>query len=296
MAVTVLAPPARAANRPTAVGRDRRELFFSAFCGSVLVVFAAIWVLPLLWAVDTSLKPEGEIANHPTAWWSDNWTLDSYRSLLSQGHMLDWYLSSFVVAALTVVLCVVVCSMAGMAIARTRFPGRRVAFTVVAAGLFIPPQVLILPLFQEFGLVHGLNTYWALILPAVPTSVAVLIFASFFGGIPGELADSAQLDGAGWIRIYSRIYLPLTRPAISAVSIFTFVWSWNNFLWPLLVMTNPRTMTLPVGLSQVSSAYGIQYAQLMASAVLGALPLLVVFLVFQRRIVEGVATTGLGGQ
>jgi multiple sugar transport system permease protein len=292
MAATTLAPPRTAPDEPTA-RHDWRSRYFTWFCASVLVVFAAVWLIPLLWALITSFKTEGDVTVDPTSWWPHHWTLGAYRSILSQGNITDWYLNSLLIAVVNVVLTVIVASMAGMAISQTRFRGRRIIFMVIAAGLFIPPQVLILPLFSEFNLVHGLNTYWAVALPAVPTSVAVFIFASFFSGIPTELRDSAHMDGAGWLRIYRQIYMPLTRPAVSAVAIFTFVWSWNNFLWPLLVMTNPRTMTLPVGLSQVSSAYGIQYAQLMASAVLGALPLLVVFLLFQRRIVEGVATTGL---
>jgi multiple sugar transport system permease protein len=127
----------------------------------------------------------------------------------------------------------------------------------------------------------------------VPTSVAVFVFASFFSGLPGELAESARIDGAGWFRVYSRIFLPLCKPAASAVFIFTFVWSWNNFLWPLLTMTSTEVMTIPVGLNVVQDSYGIRYAQVMASAVLGALPLFAVFLIFQRRIVEGIANTGI---
>jgi multiple sugar transport system permease protein len=131
------------------------------------------------------------------------------------------------------------------------------------------------------------------VLPAVAVPIAVVIFVSFFSGIPAELAEAARVDGASWWKIYRTIYMPLSKPAISAVFIFTFVWKWNDFLWPLLTLTNPRIMTLPVGLSQVSSAFGIMYAELMASAVLGALPLIVVFLLFQRQIVEGIATTGI---
>jgi multiple sugar transport system permease protein len=131
------------------------------------------------------------------------------------------------------------------------------------------------------------------VLPAIAVPIAVIIFVSFFNGIPAELAEAAHVDGASRWRIYRTIYMPLSKPAISAVFIFTFVWKWNDFLWPLLTLTNTRTMTLPVGLSQVSSAFGIQYAEIMASAVLGALPLIVVFLLFQRQIVEGIATTGI---
>jgi multiple sugar transport system permease protein len=151
------------------------------------------------------------------------------------------------------------------------------------------------PLFREFAAVGMIDTYWAVILPQIPAPVAVFVFKQFFDGVPHELEEAALVDGASRFRIFRQIFLPLSRPAISAVAIFTFVWSWNNFLWPLLVLTSTNLMTLPVGLATVSSAYGIQYASIMASAILGALPLLVVFLLFQRRIVEGIAGTGLKG-
>jgi len=272
---------------------DWRARYFNWFCLSVLLVFAAIWIIPLLWAVDTSLKPDGVIAAQPTSWWSGSWTVHAYQELFNLGNIQVWYLNSFMISLLSAVFAVVACSMAGFAIARTRFRGRRFIYGLIAAGLLIPPQVLIVPQFQEFNAVHLLNTYWVQVLPAVAVPIAVIIFASFFNGIPAELAEAAHVDGASWWRIYRTIYMPLSKPAISAVFIFTFVWKWNDFLWPLLTLTNTRTMTLPVGLSQVSSSFGIQYAEIMASAVLGALPLIVVFLLFQRRIVEGIATTGI---
>jgi len=282
------------AHRATVVAEgDWRDRYFNRFCLSVLVVFAAVWLLPLIWAVVTSLRPEGEIATNPTSWWSDNWTLDAYRSVIASGTIHVWYLNSAVTAALSAALSVAVCSMAGFAIARIRYRGRRFVTALILCGLMIPPQVAILPMFEQFSALGLLNTYWALVLPALPTPVAVFVFVSFFRGLPDELAESARVDGASWLRVYWQVYLPLCRPAASAVAIFTFVWSWNHFLWPLLVMTSTDLMTIPVGLATVQSSFGIRYAQIMASAVLGALPLIVVFLFFQRRIVEGIANTGI---
>jgi multiple sugar transport system permease protein len=272
---------------------DWRARYFNWFCAGVLLVFAAIWIIPLLWALDTSLKPDAVIAVQPTNWWSGSWTFHAYQELFNIGNIQTWYLNSFVIATLSAVFAVVACSMAAFAIARTQFTGRRIIYGLIAAGLLIPPQVLIVPQFQEFNAAHLLNTYWVQVLPAVAVPIAVIIFVAFFTGIPASLAEAARVDGASWWRIYRRIYIPLSKPAISAVFIFTFVWKWNDFLWPLLTLTNTRIMTLPVGLSQVSSAFGIQYAEIMASAVLGALPLIVVFLLFQRQIVEGIATTGI---
>lgn len=291
--VTATTDTARERTSAAASGTDWRTRYFNAFCGVVLLVFAAVWAIPLLWAADTSLRPEGEITNAPTSWWTSHWTLDGYRSILAGLDMKDWYVNSALTSALTALVTVVVCSMAGFALSRTRFAGRRAVYPLLAVGMLIPGEAITLPMFREFQALHLLNTYWALVLPTAAVPAMVLVFSVFFSGLPSELADSARADGASWFRVYRQIYMPLSRPVISAVAIFTFVMSWNNFLWPFLVMTNTKMMTIPVGLSAVQSATGIKYAQLMASAILGALPLLVVFLLFQRRIVEGVATTGI---
>ena len=290
---TIAVPHRRTEARAKSRTADWRTRYFTWFCASVLLVFAAIWVIPLLWALDTSLKPDAVIAAHPTSWWSGSWTFHAYQELFNIGNIQTWYLNSFVIALLSAVFAVVACSMVAFAIARTQFTGRRIIYGLIAAGLLIPAQVLIVPQFQEFNYAHLLNTYWVQVLPAVAVPIAVIIFVAFFTGIPASLAEAARVDGASWWHIYRKIYMPLSKPAISAVFIFTFVWKWNDFLWPLLTLTNTRIMTLPVGLSQVSSAFGIQYAEIMASAVLGALPLIVVFLLFQRQIVEGIATTGI---
>lgn len=290
---TIAVPHRRAQAGVKSRSVDWRARYFKWFCVSVLLVFAAIWVIPLLWALDTSLKPDAVIAAQPTSWWSGSWTFHAYQELFNIGNIQIWYLNSFVIALLSAVFAVVACSMVAFAIARTQFTGRRIIYGLIAAGLLIPAQVLIVPQFQEFNYAHLLNTYWVQVLPAVAVPIAVIIFVAFFTGIPASLAEAARVDGATWWHIYRKIYMPLSKPAISAVFIFTFVWKWNDFLWPLLTLTNTRIMTLPVGLSQVSSAFGIQYAEIMASAVLGALPLIVVFLLFQRQIVEGIATTGI---
>jgi multiple sugar transport system permease protein len=159
----------------------------------------------------------------------------------------------------------------------------------------IPGQVLIVPLFREFDALRLLNTYWAVILPQIPAAVSVFIFKQFFDGLPRELDEAARVDGASTWKIYRQVVMPLSRPAVSAVAIFAFVWSWNNLLWPLLVLTNPNLMTIQVGLATVQGSYGIRYADIMASSLLGGLPLILLFLFFQRQIVEGIAGTGLKG-
>jgi multiple sugar transport system permease protein len=276
-----------------AAGQASREQVFNRVCGTVLVLFALVWLVPLVWAAVTSLRPDGEINSHPTSWWSSHWTVAAYRSVLRAGHIGDWYLNSLITSLLTMVLTVLVAGAGAFALSRVDFRGRRALYALILAGTMIPPQVLIIPQFKELSGVHLLNTYWAVVLPQLPSVIAVLVLKNFFDAIPDELVDAARADGAGWLRIWWQIFMPLARPAVAAVSIFTFVWSWNNFLLPLLVDTSTQMMTLPVGLSTTQDSYGVHYAELMASAVLGGVPLLVVFLLFQRRITEGIANTGL---
>ncbi|GAB3447493.1 carbohydrate ABC transporter permease [Actinophytocola sediminis] len=285
-------PSAADAQRNVAAA-DRRTRLFNRCCTGVLIAFAILWLVPLAWAVDTSLKPNGETTN-PT-WAIENPTFASFRALLAQGDILSWYAASFITSALAAAGTVLTASLAAYALSRLRFRFRWLVFWFILVGIMIPSQVLIVPRFRELGSINMLNTYWAVILPQIPIAIAVLVFKQFFDGIPKDLDEAARIDGAGFFRTYRQIVLPLARPAVSAVAIFSFVWTWNDLLWPLLALSNPEIMTIPVGLATVQGTYGIRYADTMASAVLGALPLVLVFLLFQRRIVEGIAGTGLKG-
>ncbi|HEX5561972.1 MAG TPA: carbohydrate ABC transporter permease, partial [Nocardioidaceae bacterium] len=216
-------------------------------------------------------------------------------TILQTTDILRWLGASFITSALTALATVVAASMAAYARSRMRFRYRNLVFWFVLAGIMIPGQVLVVPQFREINSVGLLNTFWAVILPQVPTAIAVFIFKQFFDGLPRDLDDAAKVDGAGYLRIYRTVAMPLSRPAVAAVGIFTFVTTWNNLLWPLLVLSNPKLMTVPVGLATVQGNFGIRYADTMATAVLGALPLVAVFLLFQRHIVQGIAGTGLKG-
>ncbi|MGI5215572.1 carbohydrate ABC transporter permease [Plantactinospora sp. CA-290183] len=272
---------------------DRRMRLFNRCCLGVLVAFALVWLVPLAWAVDTALKPNAETIR--TTWLIDDPTLAAFWTVLTESDIVHWYTSSFVTSALAALGTVVTASMAAYALSRMRFRYRRVVFWLILCGIMIPNQVLIVPHFRQFASVDLLNTYWAVLLPQVPTAIAVFIFKQFFDALPRDLDEAARMDGAGFFRTYRQVVMPLSRPVVSAVAIFSFVWSWNNLLWPLLAVSNPKLMTIPVGVATVQGTYGIRYADTMASAILGALPLVLVFLLFQRRIVEGIAGTGLKG-
>jgi multiple sugar transport system permease protein len=274
-------------------GEQDSGKLFNRLAATCVTLFALIWLVPFLWALITSLRPNEEIAANPTNFWSSSWNLDAYASAWNSSPLGWWYVNSFVISTLTVVFTVLVCSMAAFALANLNFRLKYVLFGLILAGLMVPVEALVLPQFLEFRAIGLLGTYWAVILPSVALPVALLVFHSFIKAIPVALIEAARLDGASWWRIYSQIAMPLSRPAISAVAILTFITSWNAFLWPLLVLTQTKSQTIPVGLSSLVGGSAIQYAETMASAVLGILPLLAVFLVLQRQIAQGVANTGI---
>ncbi|WP_433514576.1 carbohydrate ABC transporter permease [Nonomuraea sp. CA-143628] len=263
----------------------------------VAAALAIVWLAPLAWALATSLKPESETTKLPLQWFGSELTLDAYRLVLATGGIVKWAINSTVTAVVVTFMTVLFSAMAAYGFARTQFRGQRVLLAVILAGIMVPPQVLMAPLFAEMVSLGLVDTWWSIILPQVAAPLIVYILYKFFQDVPLELEQAAFVDGAGRWRVFFTIVLPLSRPVLAAVSIFTFITTWNNFLWPFLVSTDPNTMTLPVGLANVvQGTFGLRYAQIMASVVLAGLPLLVVFVLFQRQIIRGVAHTGLAGQ
>ncbi|MDQ2886280.1 MAG: carbohydrate ABC transporter permease [Chloroflexota bacterium] len=261
----------------------------------ILLLLALLWIIPLAWAIDTALKPESETTAIPLSWIPTHFTLDAFAKVLSAGGIGRWYVNSAITSIVITIVVVVLGSMAAYAFSRISFRGKGFLFWLIMAGIMVPPQILIVPLFTEMTSFHMIDTYWSIILPQTAAPFAVFILKQFFDGIPSDLGEAAIVDGASQFRVYWQIWMPLARPAIAAVAIFTFVASWNNFIWPFIAITNTNMMTIPVGLANVQSAYGIHYAQIMASAVLGGVPLLIAFMFFQKQIVQGIAGTGLKG-
>ncbi|MEU9059499.1 carbohydrate ABC transporter permease [Streptomyces sp. NPDC048430] len=262
----------------------------------IALLLTAAWLLPLAWAVATSLKPEGDTTKTPLSWIGSRVTFDAYTKVWESGDLMVWLMNSAYISVMTTLLTVVTCAMAAYGFTRTDFRGRRLIYGLVLAGIMVPPQVLIAPLFREMVQLGLVDTYWGVILPQVAVPAMVFILVKFFEGVPRELEEAAFCDGAGRWRVFWTIVIPLSRPVLAAVAIFTFISTWNNFLWPFLVTTDPGGMTLPVGLVNVQSTFGVRYAQIMASLVIAGMPLLIVFAFFQRQIVRGIAHTGLAGQ
>ncbi|WP_103063818.1 carbohydrate ABC transporter permease [Actinomyces qiguomingii] len=263
----------------------------------ILALFAFTWLLPLIWALDTSFKTEVQAQSLPLQWIPDGgFTLENYRTVFERGEVFTWMGNTFLVATAVTVITVIISALAGYAFSRTIFRGRRALLALTIALIMVPGQILIVPLFKEMVLLNAVDTFVGVILPQTIAPMMVFIFKQYFDQVPQELEDAARVDGAGNWRLFWSIILPVSRPIVTAVAIFVFIGAWNNFMWPFIITNNPDLMTLPVGLSTVKNAYGTIYAQTMASAMIAALPLTILFMAFQRQIIKAVATTGLGGQ
>ena len=252
------------------------------------LIVAAIWIFPVYWAVVTTLKPEYEVIEPGARLLPKTWTLGSYTYVFAHTTISRWYLNSFITAGAITVLVVAMSACCGYAISQFRFPGRSLLFGLILASFMVPLQALIVThfvLMAEFGLI---NTWGGVILPQLIVPVVVIVYKQFFDSIPREFREAAVVDGAGEFRLFISIFLPMNWGITTALAIITFIGAWNAFLWPFLVATTDSAMTVTVGIVQVHSAFGVQYARNLASAVIAALPVAVAYLIFQRRITEAV--------
>ncbi|HHT72406.1 MAG TPA: carbohydrate ABC transporter permease [Firmicutes bacterium] len=261
----------------------------------VMYIVGILWVLPVLWMVSTSLKPESMIMEAVPRWIPAVFTLSNYQGVLERAALFKWLLNSVIVAAAATFGVLAIDSMAGYAFARISFPGRDVLFMIVVATLMVPAQVTMIPLFFMLNEATLLNTHLALVLPRLGVAIGVFMLRQFFLSLPHDLEEAAAIDGASRYRVFVQIALPLAKPALSALAIVTFVWAWNDFMWPLIAISTQDMYTLPIGLSTLAGYYGREYGIQMAGAVIASLPVFVVFLMFQRQFIQGIALTGLKG-
>ncbi len=249
---------------------------------------------PFVWMALSSVKPEREIRQVPPTWWPETFTLDNFRELFSRLDFPLYFFNSGLVAALVTVGNLLFCSLVGYALAKLRYPGKRVLLLAVLGMLMVPGMVTFVPQFVLVSNMGLTNTYAGLILPFLVGPFGVFLMRQFLQSIPDDLIEAARVDGAGEFRIFWRVVLPLCRPALATLGILTFLASWNNFLWPLVVATTEDKYTLPVALALYSVGQNrTDYGLLLAGAVVVVLPVLIVFVLLQRHFLRGIATTGL---
>ncbi|WP_037083467.1 carbohydrate ABC transporter permease [Neorhizobium vignae] len=273
----------------------RRQVFLYGLLCVLLIPF----VFPTWWMVTSSVKPISDIFAFPPQLVPARYDWTTYSKVFELQPFVKQYWNSAYIAALVTIGTMVVSSMAGYAFARIRFPFANTIFMVVLLGLLIPSEVTIVPLFQMFLKAGMVNTHWPLILVPIfgaPSVFATFVMRQFFIALPVELEEAARVDGLGRFKIFRKIALPLARPALASVAIFTFLHSWNLYLEPIVFLSSADKFTLPQALTQYTDAYGGPMWNIqLAAATLTALPVLIVFIIAQKQFVEGLAHTGLKG-
>jgi multiple sugar transport system permease protein len=276
--------------------KSRANLAWTVIGALAAIVLAAMWVAPLLWAMSTALRPEHETVSAVFHWLPQDWTLAAFAKVLAAGNVGRWLFNSALVALLVTLVTMALSLMAAYAFSQLRFRGRSFVFALTMLAFLVPFEALLVPLFRMMNQLGLINSYAGIVLPQVVAPVVIYVFKQFFDAIPADFREAAVMDGAGPLRILWSVYLPVSGNIVWAMAIVTFIGAWNNFLWPFIIVTSNDMMTIPLGLTQTYDAFGVRYAQLMAAALIGALPVALAYVLFQRRVTLGfLAATGLKG-
>jgi len=260
---------------------------------TLLIIGALIMVFPFMWSLLSSFKPANEILTLEPSLLPTTWTLDNYREVLDTGNFGAWYTNSLIVAFITTISVLIFSSLAGYSLAKFDYAGKNIIFLTILSTMMIPMEMLVIPWFTIASYFGVVDTYTGIMFPGLISAFGVFMMKQFMEGIPDALIEAARIDGASEFKIFYRIILPNVKPAMASLAIFTFIASWDAFLWPLIVTTQDVMKTLPVGLQSFAGAQGIQYHLIIAAANLVIIPVLIIFLVLQKQIIKGIATSGI---
>ena len=272
---------------PSSTGRRQALRLLALVAGALVMLF------PLYWMLVTAVSPPDEIGDGRLRLWPSDVRWDNFSRAFQSQPFAQWYVNSVSIAVVSVALTVGINLVAGYVLAKYRFPGRNLLFLLLLSTLMIPVQVVMLPQFRIVAELGWVDSYWAVIVPRLAEALGIFLTRQYMLGIPDELLEAARVDGAGHVRTFRSVVLPLCRPLIAVLVILTFMYRWNEFAWPLIVLKDSALYTVPIGLAFFSNQYSTDYSGLMAMALLSTLPVLVVFAFFQRYFVEGIARSGL---
>jgi multiple sugar transport system permease protein len=290
--VSAVARRIDAVESPRVVTQRRRPihwpnvLLFLLFCG-----FTFVWMMPALWSLVTSFRHEADIQRNLISLVPLPFTLEHYERILGDGLVMRWFLNSLVVSAARTIIQITFCSLAAYAFARIPFRGKRGLYLLVLVGLMVPFEAILIPVYLLMADVHLHNTWAALVAPEIASPLALFLLTQFFQEIPPELDEAAHMDGASRFAVYRRIILPLATPVLATLAIFTFLGTWNEYLWPLVSSTDREALTVTIGLRKLAETFGHQTRDLglkMAGAWVGGIPILIFYFILQRRIVSGI--------
>ena len=254
----------------------------------ITCIVAVLWAFPLYWGLVTTFKPEYEVVRPGVQLWPEHFTFENYLHVLLQTKIGIWYLNSIITSSAVAVLVVGISAGAGYAISQLNFPGRRLFWWMILASFMVPIPALTVNHFILMSQFHWINSLPGVIAPQLIAPVTVIIYKQFFDSVPKDFREAAVIDGANEFQLLFRIYLPMNWGITTALAIITFIGAWNLFLWPFIVVNTEEKMNITVGITQVHDAFGVSYARDLATAMLAALPVAVVYLIFQRRVTQAI--------
>ncbi|TDN90815.1 carbohydrate ABC transporter permease [Microbacterium sp. BK668] len=291
-------PDTRQATTPTPERRQKspRRIAGTTVLYIVLGILALIIILPLVWMLITSFKTDADAVRNPYGW-PNPFSTEAYTTLLTSGEqpIFLWLWNSFAAATIQTILILVTASMGAYALARMEFAGKRIVFAVIISTLLVPPVVFLIPNYLIVQNLGWLDTLLAITVPGAAGAFGIFFLRQFFVALPVEIEEAARVDGAGEFRIFLQVVLPLARPALATLAVLSFLNNWNDFLWPVYVLLSPENMTLQPGLAMLQGAYRTHFAIVMAGAVIASVPVLILFGIAQRQIVESVAGAAVKG-
>lgn len=256
---------------------------------------ALLWLFPVVWMIISSFKSYGTPVSILPELFKGEFTFGNYVTITKKAPVLRWMFNSFFVAMVVTVGTILITSLAAYAISKLRFLGKKYVFAVITAGMMVPMEAIIIPLYQNMAKLGLLNSYIGLMCPSLAAPIGVLIMKRFYDSIPEDLIEAGKLDGANDFQRWWKICVPISKSSMAAVGIFTFINSWNNFLWPFLSITSEKMMTLPVGIPQFQGANLSEFTLPMTISVVASVPAIIMFLIFQKHIIKGIAMSGIKG-
>ncbi|AEF83209.1 carbohydrate ABC transporter permease [Leadbettera azotonutricia] len=272
-----------------------KRISIDAFFYVFMTLIAVLMIVPFLWMLSTSFKEMGQVLVFPPQWIPKPFLLENYTEAWKLAKLDLYFRNSVIITIFTTVGQIITCSLAGFAFARLEFRGRNALFLLYLATMMIPIQVTLIPLYLLMKSFGWINTFAGIIMPGIFSAWGTFLLRQFFMGIPKSLDESAVIDGCGYFRIYTTIIMPLSKPALATLSVFCFMWQWNNLLWPLVIANSDAIRPLTVGLQLFKGQFHIEWNLLMAGSMISVVPILVLYVFLQKYFVEGIALTGIKG-
>lgn len=275
--------------------KRKKQAWINVLIYGVMSLLAAIFLIPVIWVVCSSFKAPGELFNWPPSLFGRQPSLNNYILAMEKGDFGRYFVNTIFVSVMATVFTICLNVMAGYVFAKYKFVGSSFLFAMVLATLMVPLEVIMIPVFKVIVNTHLYNRLWGLIIPAMSSPTAVFLARQYYIGIPDDYMEAARIDGASEFGIFTRIMLPLAKPVVSVLFIFSFMWRWNDYLWPKLVINSKTKYTIQLALANYSGEYSVDWNSLLAMSVISMIPVLIVFIVLQDQIMGGLTAGGVKG-